>query len=58
MLDEAHAVRNPKAMTHKAVLALRVTAARWGLTGTPIVNKPEDVQALFAFLRLAPPAIH
>lgn len=27
---------------------------RWCLTGTPLQNKPEDIGALFSFLRLAP----
>lgn len=27
---------------------------RWCLTGTPVQNKPDDIQALFSFLRCAP----
>ncbi|CAM9404773.1 unnamed protein product [Pylaiella littoralis] len=53
VLDEAHTIRNNKTAKHKACLALS-SRYRWCLTGTPLVNKPEDVGALFSFLRLAP----
>ncbi|CAM9189972.1 unnamed protein product [Ascophyllum nodosum] len=53
VLDEAHTIRNSKTRKHKACLALS-TRHRWCLTGTPLQNKPEDIGALFSFLRLAP----
>eukprot|EP00903_Cladosiphon_okamuranus_P011919 g11195.t1 len=53
VLDEAHTIRNNKTMKHKACLALS-SRNRWCLTGTPMVNKPEDIGSLFSFLRLTP----
>uniref|UniRef100_A0A7S2SCS7 Uncharacterized protein n=1 Tax=Rhizochromulina marina TaxID=1034831 RepID=A0A7S2SCS7_9STRA len=55
VLDEAHIIRNTKTKTHKAVRTLRATH-RWAVTGTPFVNRPEDIQALFAFLQAPPVA--
>lgn len=37
----------------QACLALS-SRYRWCMTGTPMVNKPEDIGALFSFLRLTP----
>ena len=54
ILDEAHTIRNRNTQACKAVLALR-GARRWCLSGTPMVNRAEDLQPLFAFIR-APPA--
>jgi len=53
ILDEAHIVRNTKSRTFRACLELQSTF-RLCLTGTPISNRPDDVHALFAFLRIAP----
>ncbi|CAN0228437.1 unnamed protein product, partial [Hapterophycus canaliculatus] len=53
VLDEAHTIRNNKTHKHQACLALS-SRYRWCMTGTPLVNKPEDIGALFSFLRLAP----
>ncbi|KAH8062480.1 helicase [Aureococcus anophagefferens] len=53
VLDEAHTIRNPRTKTAKAVARLdRVHS--WCVTGTPMVNKVEDFQAVFAFVRCAP----
>ena len=51
VLDEAHTIRNKSAKMHKAAMLLS-SKFRWGLTGTLIVNRADDAQALLAFLRL------
>ena len=53
ILDEAHNIRNRNTRQFKACNALDADA-RWCLTGTPFINKPADIQALFEFLRAAP----
>ena len=50
VLDESHHIRNRQIKVSKAALALRATH-RWALSGTPMVNKTEDLQPIFAFLR-------
>ncbi|EGB11519.1 hypothetical protein AURANDRAFT_15891, partial [Aureococcus anophagefferens] len=53
VLDEAHTIRNPRTKTAKAVARLdRVHS--WCVTGTPMINKVEDFQAVFSFVRCAP----
>lgn len=53
VLDEAHIVRSQRTARAKAVNLLEADV-RWCLTGTPIVNKVEDVYSAIAFLRLSP----
>jgi SWI/SNF-related matrix-associated actin-dependent regulator of chromatin subfamily A3 len=51
VLDEAHQIRNPKAKQYLACKELK-TMYRLCLTGTPIQNKPVDIQSLFGFLQV------
>ena len=53
VLDEAHFIRNRMTAAHKAVIALNTTY-RWCLTGTPILNRADDIYSLFAFLKADP----
>ena len=49
VLDEAQAIKNPKAQISKSVKALKA-ANRLSLTGTPIENRPLDLWSQFDFL--------
>jgi SWI/SNF-related matrix-associated actin-dependent regulator of chromatin subfamily A3 len=53
VLDEAHFIRNRNTKVHKSVRSLN-TIHRWALSGTPIINKAEDLQSLFSFLEINP----
>lgn len=53
VLDEAHTIRNNRTKANQASCALKSTF-RWCITGTPLQNKPEDIQSLLAFVRAAP----
>jgi SNF2 family DNA or RNA helicase len=49
ILDEIHIIRNRSTLRFKRILKLAVTAnAIWGLSGTPIVNKPSDINSIQA----------
>ena len=53
ILDEAHYIKNRQSKTAKACYELNATH-RWVLTGTPIVNRLEDLFSLVRFLKVEP----
>jgi SNF2 family DNA or RNA helicase len=50
ILDEAQRIKNPTTGVTQAVRELN-TSFKWGLSGTPIENKIEELVAIYAFLR-------
>ncbi|KAK4138124.1 hypothetical protein BT67DRAFT_369919 [Trichocladium antarcticum] len=53
ILDEGHNIKNRQSKTARACYEITATH-RWVLTGTPIVNKLEDLFSLVRFLRVEP----
>lgn len=53
ILDEAHLIKNRRSKSAKACYELKA-AHRWVLTGTPIVNRLEDLFSLVRFLKVEP----
>lgn len=53
VLDEAHAIRNRKNATAKAVFDLHAVS-RWAVTGTPLQNSLSDFSSLLQFARVYP----
>ncbi|KAB8073950.1 SNF2 family N-terminal domain-containing protein [Aspergillus leporis] len=53
ILDEAHLIKNRLSKTARACYELKAIH-RWVLTGTPIVNRLEDLFSLVRFLKVEP----
>merc|ERR1711924_176250 len=53
VLDEAHMIKDKSSLTAKAVFNLEATF-RWALTGTPIMNKVEELYSLLRFIKFDP----
>ena len=53
ILDEAHTIKNRQSKTARACYEIAADH-RWALTGTPIVNRLEDLFSLVRFLRVEP----
>lgn len=53
IIDEAHSIKNRSSKTARACYEIAATH-RWVLTGTPIVNKLEDLFSLVRFLGVEP----
>ncbi|KAJ5101847.1 hypothetical protein NUU61_004069 [Penicillium alfredii] len=53
ILDEAHLIKNRRSKSAKSCYELKATH-RWVLTGTPIVNRLEDLFSLVRFLKVEP----
>ncbi|ANB15029.1 DNA helicase RAD5 [Sugiyamaella lignohabitans] len=53
VLDEGHTIKNRNTKTTKACYELR-SDKKWVLTGTPIVNKLEDLYSIVKFLGVEP----
>lgn len=53
ILDEGHTIRNRNTKTAKAIYSLS-SERKWVLTGTPIINRLEDLYSLVHFLNLKP----
>lgn len=50
ILDEVQRIKNPDTATHLAVAKLSAPW-RWGLSGTPLENKVDELVTIFAFLK-------
>lgn len=53
ILDEAHTIKNRTTQSAKACFDLR-GQRRWALTGTPVVNRLEDLYSLIKFIQIEP----
>lgn len=53
ILDEAHKIKNPMASTTKAIWRLQAPR-QYALTGTPIINRPEEAYSLLHWLGVEP----
>ncbi|KAL5362672.1 SNF2 family N-terminal domain-containing protein [Aspergillus floccosus] len=53
ILDEAHLIKNRRSKSARSCYEIKATH-RWVLTGTPIVNRLEDLFSLVRFLKVEP----
>lgn len=49
ILDEVQRIKNPDTQTFRAVAQIRA-GYRWGLSGTPVENRIQEMQTIFSFL--------
>lgn len=54
VLDEAQRIKNRDSRTATTIRSVKRKRS-WALTGTPIENRPEELAALFEFLKVVPP---
>lgn len=52
IVDEAHVLKSPKTLTHRAACSLDAVA-KWAVTATPIQNREADLMALAKFVGVA-----
>jgi DNA repair protein RAD16 len=57
LLDEAHIIKDNNSATTKAISFLK-SNKRWGITGTPVQNRVNDLLSLVKFLKLDPHAYY
>lgn len=50
VLDEVQRIKNPNTAIHRAVAQV-AAQRRWGLSGTPLENRVEELLAIFAYLK-------
>lgn len=53
ILDEAHTIKNKRSQMYQATCRV-VSDRRWCLTGTPVQNTIDELQALLQFIRVPP----
>ncbi|XP_021745946.1 DNA repair protein RAD16-like [Chenopodium quinoa] len=53
VLDEAHAIKDRRSNTARAVLALQ-SSYKWALSGTPLQNRVGELYSLIRFLQIVP----
>lgn len=53
LIDEGHQIRNRTTKTSRAVFELQLSR-KWVLTGTPIINRLDDLYSVVKFLELEP----
>lgn len=53
ILDEGHTIRNRSAKTTKAIYEISLSR-KWVLTGTPVINRLDDLYSIVKFLELEP----
>lgn len=56
VLDECHTIRNKKSKVFQGCFDLKAKY-RWGLSGTPLQNKIDDLKSLFQFIHMPHHAI-
>jgi len=57
VIDEAHTIKDNHTSTSRAVGSLKADF-RWGLTGTPVQNRVNDLLSLVRFLKIDPMAYY